>query len=86
VKASRLLLWGLLGLVAVVAYLVRQRSAETGEDYATAARGLLADASRARDEAYSQVQRAVQDGRLAAVRREETVEQDLAAAGDRVAG
>jgi hypothetical protein len=86
VKVSRLLFWGLLGLVAVIAYLVRQRSAETGEDYATAARGLVADASRARDEAYSQVRRAVQDGRLAALRREETVEQDLAAAGDRVAG
>lgn len=85
-KVSRLLFWGLLGLVAVIAYLVRQRSAETGEDYATAARGLVADASRARDEAYSQVRRAVQDGRLAALRREETVEQDLAAAGDRVAG
>jgi hypothetical protein len=86
VKVSRLLFWSLFGLVAVVAYLVRQRSAETGEDYATAARGLMADASRARDEAYSQVQRALQDGRLAALRREETVEQDLAAAGDRVAG
>jgi hypothetical protein len=86
VKGSRLLFWGLFGLLAAVAYLVRQRSAETGEDYATAARGLAADASRARDEAYSQVQRALQDGRLAALRREETVEQDLAAAGDRVAG
>lgn len=85
-KASRLLFLGLLALFAVIAYLVRQRSDETGEDYATAARGLLADASRARDEAYSQVQRAVQDGRLAAFRREEAVEQDLAAAGDRAAG
>ena len=85
-KASRLLFLGLLALFAVIAYLVRQRSDETGEDYATAARGLLADASRARDEAYSQVQRAVQDGRLAAFRREEAVEQDLAAAGDRATG
>jgi hypothetical protein len=84
-KASRFLLLGLLALVAVFAYLVRQRSAETGEDYATAARGLMADASRARNEAYAQVQRAVQDGRLAAFRREEALEQDLAAAGDRVA-
>lgn len=84
-RASRLLLLGLLALVAVVAYLVRQRSAETGEDYATAARGLMADASRARNQAYAQVQRAVQDGRLAAFRREEALEQDLAAAGDRVA-
>jgi|NGEPerStandDraft_6_1074524.scaffolds.fasta_scaffold703613_2 hypothetical protein len=83
-KTSRLLLLGLLALAAVVAYLVRQRSAETGEDYATAARGLMTDASRARNEAYAQVQRAVQDGRLAAFRREETLEQDLAAAGDRV--
>jgi hypothetical protein len=85
-KASRLLFLGLLALFAVIAYLVRQRSDETGEDYATAARGLMADASRARDEAYSQVQRAVQDGRLAAFRREEAVEQDLAAAGDRATG
>jgi hypothetical protein len=85
-KASRLLFLGLLALFAVIAYLVRQRSDETGEDYATAARGLLADASRARDEACSQVQRAVQDGRLAAFRREEAVEQDLAAAGDRATG
>ena len=85
-KASRLFLLGLLALIAIVAYLVRQRSDETGEDYATAARGLVADASRARAEAYSQVQRAVQDGRLAAFRREEAVEQDLAAAGDRFAG
>lgn len=85
-KASRLLFLGLLALFAVIAYLVRQRSDETGEDYATAARGLMADASRARNEAYSQVQRAVQDGRLAAFRREEAVEQDLAAAGDRAAG
>jgi hypothetical protein len=86
VKASRLLFWGLLGLVAVVAYLVRQRSDQTGEDYGTAARGLMADACRARDEACSQLQRALQDGRLAAVRREEAVEHDLAAAGDRAAG
>jgi hypothetical protein len=85
VKASRLLLLGLLALVAVLAYLVRQRSAETGEDYAAALRGLMAGASKARNEAYSQVQRAVQDGRLAGLRREEAVEQDLAAAGDRLA-
>jgi hypothetical protein len=85
-KASRLLLLGVLALIAVIAFLVRQRSDETGEDYAAAARGLMADASRARDEAYSQVQRALQDGRLAALRREDTVEQDLAVAGDRTAG
>ena len=85
-KASRLLLLGVLALIAVIAFLVRQRSDETGEDYAAAARGLMADASRARDEAYSQVQRALQDGRLAAFRREDTVEQDLAVAGDRTAG
>jgi hypothetical protein len=84
-KASRLLLLVVLGLVAVIAYLVRQRSAETGEDYATAARGLMADASRARNEAYAQMQRAVQDGRLAAFRREEAIDQDLVAAGDRAA-
>jgi hypothetical protein len=83
VKASRLLCLGLLVLVAALAYLVRQRSSETGEDYGTALRGLAADASNVRNDAYSQVQRALQDGRLAARRREAAVEQDLAAAGDR---
>jgi len=82
VSAFRLLCLGLLALMAVLAYLVRQRSSESGEDYATALRGLVADASGARDEAYSQVQRALQDGRLAARRREAAVDQDLAAAGD----
>ena len=84
-RVSRLLFLGLLAVVVVLAFLVRQRSAETGEDYATALRGLMADAGGARSEAYAQVQRAVQDGRLAARRREEAVEQDLAAAGDRFA-
>ena len=35
-KASRLLLLGVLALIAVIAFLVRQRSDETGEDYAAA--------------------------------------------------
>ena len=84
-KASRLFFLVLLGMLAVLAYLVRQRSAETGEDYATALRGLAADAANARNEAYEQVQRALQDGRLAARSREAAVEQDLAAAGARAA-
>jgi hypothetical protein len=83
VKASRLLFLGLLALVVVLAYLVRQRSSETGEDYPTAVRGLVADATNARNEAYSQAQRALQDGRLAARRRAAAIEQDLVAAGDR---
>ena len=36
-KASRLLLLGVLALIAVIAFLVWQRSDETGEDYAAAA-------------------------------------------------
>ncbi len=83
--AVRPLFLGLLALTAVMAYLVRRRSSETGEDYSAALRGLVADASRARNEAYSQVRRAVQDGRLAARHREAVLEQDLAAAGDRSA-
>ncbi|NLG65263.1 MAG: hypothetical protein GX537_06625 [Actinobacteria bacterium] len=65
----------------VIAYLVRQRSIEEGEDYATAARGLFGEVCAAGKEATMQIRQAIQDGRLAACRCEEAIERDLTVAG-----
>ena len=80
-KAFRLLLLVVLAFAVVVAFLVRRRAAETGEDYAAAFESVLADMTRLRTTAGEQLQRAMQDGWLAAARREQEVDEDLAAAG-----
>jgi hypothetical protein len=80
VKFSRVLLIVILGVAVVLAWLVRARSVETGESYAEALRGVLAQLRDAGAEAGGQVKAAVQDGRLAARRREEAFDRELAAA------
>lgn len=69
-----------LAAATVVAYLVRQRSVDEGENYSDAMRALVGEVTAASKEATEQVRQAVEDGRLAARRREEAVVQDLAAA------
>jgi hypothetical protein len=63
-----------------VAFLVRRRAAESGEDYSTALQGLLTDAMNGRNEAWGHLQDAMQDGRRAAGDREQAFEDDLASA------
>jgi len=65
-KAARVLLLGLLVVLVAVAFLVRRRAAESGEDYTTALQGLLTDAVNGRNEAWGHLQDALQDGRRAA--------------------
>ena len=80
-KAARVLMLGLLALLVAVAFLVRRRAAESGEDYSTAFQGLLTDAMNGRNETWSHLQDALQDGRRAAGSREQSFEEDLAGAG-----
>jgi hypothetical protein len=79
-KSSRIVLFGVLALVVGLAYVVRQRSVQTGEGYGPAVRRLLAQAARSRSDICEQLRHAAQDGLRAARRREDSLEQDLAAA------
>jgi len=78
VRFSRVLLIVVLAVAVVLAWLVRERSVETGETYAEALRGVLAQLRH--DGVGSRLRSAVQDGRLAARDREEAFDRELAAA------
>lgn len=80
-KVGRVLLFVVLAAAVVLAWLVRERSAESGESYAEALRSVLKLLRDACGEMGSQAHRAVQNGKLAAQEREEAFDRDLAFAG-----
>jgi len=84
-RAARCMFWAALAAAALFAFLARRRSMETGEDYAAACRGVLADGLVAWRQTRERAATAVREGLQAARRREQEIDQDLAAASSPLA-